>query len=345
MPSGNAGAELLRALRPALFLAIGQQRADRSAGARNGAGQGAEHAAAYPCRDQQLDVGARDPVAFLLLGTVGDRLAGGSTAIVDEESECLGPGKESDDNDDQRNAVHQVSLIEGEPEATKSRRSDGRKEKPDADGEKPARGILAEKAANDGKTEDPDGKQLARSESERHISERGPGDDENDRARGAADHARIKRNPQRAVRETLPGHGISVEHGHGGGSGAGRAYEDRRDRASIFDRGIDGDQEQDRLVDTHGECHREQKRQRLRAAEARERAQDDADGDAGQHRNDDGDRIERRKGRAQVSKIRVHDFRPPGSVVNEAGQEEERQRDAQQQPESDIGEERRRQRQ
>ncbi len=152
-----------------------------------------------------------NPVAL-----VGGSLSGGFFAldgapVLHQEMESLRPGQEGDDDDDQRNAVHQITLVECEPQTAEARTPDRGQQQSDARGEETARGVLSEKARHDRQTEHADREQLARPEHQGDVAERRACDDEDQSARDAADHPRVEGDAQRLARESVPGHGVAVE--------------------------------------------------------------------------------------------------------------------------------------
>ena len=127
-----------------------------------------------------------------------------------------------------------------------------------------------------------------------HLRKRLGEQDEEDDAEQAADHAGDERDAERLAAAALLVHLVAVDRRGGGGVGAGRADQDRRDRAAIFRADIGRREEHDRGDRLHRVGEGQQQRHRDRRRDARQRAADDAPGDAGhrrEHRRRGGQRL------------------------------------------------------
>ena len=189
--------------------------------------------------------------------------------------------EQADHDEDDRHALQQVRVAVGEaPDAGHRVGADGRDHQADERGDHP----LGERALRDrGDHREPEHAERGvggRLEGERELRQRLRQEDEEEEAGHAADEARHERDAERLAREALLLHLVAVDEGRGRVAGAGRADQDRRDRAAVLRADIGRDQEDEGRDRVHRVGEGQEQRHHDGGRQAGERAAEDAPGHA-----------------------------------------------------------------
>ena len=202
-----------------------------------------------------------------------------------EHGERLGDREQADQGGDDRDAVIELEEAEG-----RARRgidvvgADEAQHEPEEAGDQALQQVVGGDRGDQHEAEhhDDDHVDAAQIEADRgEIGQQRHGREAGDEpAHGRRDEAE----DERLLPFALQRHRIAVERGRRGAAVAGHVDQDRRDAAAEMRGGVDRRHEGQRHVELHGQGERQQNDQRVRGAETRQGADDDAEQD---RRDDD----------------------------------------------------------
>ncbi len=224
----------------------------------------------------------------------------------------LGDGEQPHHDDDRTDPTEQVGRAEGEPRDARHRiGTDRRDHEPEDAREQPLEQRSTGQARDDAQAQHPEGEVGRRREREREARERPRRHDQHREAEQAADEPRHERDAERLAAAALAVHLEAVEHRRRRRVGAGRADQDRGNRAAVLGADVDRREHHDRADRIHAVGERQQQRHRDRRRDPGQCAAHDAPGDAEERRRNGPARRERLPGEGELGHA-IQPKRPAG---------------------------------